>query len=338
MGFATLRANLTGFRIPLNVMISVTNRCPSRCRYCNIPNRKQREMSTDEIIRLFRELKKLGTQRIALWGGEPLVRDDIGHLIEYANKECGFFTSLDTNGYLVPKKINALENLDVLVVSLDGPQEIHDNNREPGSYEKAMEALRVACPRHRVFTITVLTKENIGHIDFILQKAKDMGFSTTFQLPHHSKSLASDKELALLPENDDYRSAIQLLVERKRSGYPIVSSYQYLRYILDWSDYRAYTSPDRKGLTCWAGKLYCNVDTDGTLYPCSGMVGEMPATNYLDAGFKEAFANMGKPECRSCIASCFTEYNFMHAFQPAVILNWLKYTRAMKRRQKSIVS
>ena len=87
IGVATVMAKATGAAIPLNVMISVTNRCPARCSYCNIPNRQQREMATDELISLFDQLKKLGTQRIALWGGEPLIRDDIGYLIDYAKRE-----------------------------------------------------------------------------------------------------------------------------------------------------------------------------------------------------------------------------------------------------------
>jgi MoaA/NifB/PqqE/SkfB family radical SAM enzyme len=327
MGIATLGANLTGASTPLNVMISVTNRCPARCSYCNIPNRQQQEMTTEEIVRLFDELKRLGTQRIALWGGEPLMRDDIGYLIEYAKKQCNFFISIDTNGYLLPKSIGALADVDVVVISFDGPREVHDENREPGSYDKVIEALRVASQSHRVFTITVLTKKNIAHIDFILQQAREMGFSTTFQLPHHTKSLASENEHALLSENEEYRDAIRHLIKRKREGYPIVSSFHYLRYLLKWGDYRSYVSSQRNGPTCWAGKLYCNVDTDGSVYPCSGTIGMIPAKNFLEAGFQEAFAGIGKPDCRSCIASCFTEYNYMHSFQLQVIWNWLMYTR-----------
>lgn len=327
MGFASLNANLTGAKTPLNVMISVTNRCPARCSYCNIPNRQQREMTTEEIIRLFDELKQLGTQRIALWGGEPLIRDDIGYLIDYAKNTCGFFVSIDTNGYLLPQKIAQLSNLDVVVLSFDGPAAVHDENREPGSCEKVLEALRVACKNHNVFTITVLTNRNVGHIDFILEKARELGFSCTFQLPHHTKSLASENEHTFVSDNETYRQAIRQLIKRKREGWPIVSSYQYLQRLLKWEDYSRYVSPERKGLTCWAGSLYCNVDTDGSVYPCSGTVGVVPAKNFLDIGFKGAFAEIGRPECNSCIASCFTEYNFMHSFQLQVIWNWLSYTK-----------
>jgi hypothetical protein len=119
-------------------------------------------------------------------------------------------------------------------------------------------------------------------------------------------------------------------LQRKREGYPIVSSYHYLHHILKWGDYRSYVSSERKGLTCWAGKLYCNVDTDGSVYPCSGTIGMMPALNFLESGFKQAFDRIGEPECRSCIASCFTEYNFIHSFQLTVIWNWIRYTRSRK--------
>ncbi|HEY6872965.1 MAG TPA: radical SAM protein [Geobacteraceae bacterium] len=330
MGLATVRAKATGAAIPLNVMISVTNRCPARCSYCNIPNRRQREMTTDELISLFDQLKSLGTQRIALWGGEPLIRDDIGYLIEYAKSRCNFFVSLDTNGYLVKDRMEEIKNLDVLVISLDGPREVHDKNREPGSYDRVMEALQLTAQKMRVFTITVLTKENIDSIDFILEQAKKYGFATTFQLLHHTKELASDEEDAFLPENAAYREAIRHLIKRKRQGYPIVSTIPYLEYILRWGDYGQPTSAGETGLHCWASRLYCNVDTDGRVYPCSGLVGVVPARNFLEVGFKEAFDFSSKGECRSCIASCFNEYNFMHALNLRVIWNWLRYTKKNK--------
>lgn len=332
IGASTLRANLFGTARPLNVMISVTNRCPARCSYCNIPNRRQREMTTAELIGLFDELRAFGTQRVALWGGEPLVRDDIGELVDYASRRCGFFVSVDTNGYLVPRKLEALRNLDVLVVSFDGPREVHDRNREPGSFDKAVEALRVACRTHRVLTITVLTKENLASIDYVLQEAVRLGFAASFQLPHHSASLASEQERSLQADDERYRDAIRLLLQRKKQGFPIVSSGAYLRHLLRWPDFRVHTSSHPTRLRCRAGQLYCNVDTDGSVYPCSCLVDAMPAKNFLVTGFRQAFAALREVPCKSCIASCFTEYNYIHALHPGVIWNWARYTRKVRPR------
>lgn len=327
MGIHTLRSTVSGTRIPLNVMLSVTNRCPARCAYCGIPQRKQKELTTAEIITLFDELKRLGTQRIGLWGGEPLIRDDIGELISYARKRCGFFVSLDSNGYLIPQKLTDLRDLNVLVLSLDGCEAVHDRNREPGSHAKVIAALEAVQGVLPLMTITVLTKQNLGEIDTVLRLATKYGFAASFQLLHHNETLASESEDDLMPSNEEYREAIRYLLRCKRNGAPIVSSRSYLEYLLRWPDYRQPTSSTGRGITCRAGSLYCNIDTDGSLYPCSVLVGEMPAPNIREGGFAKAFAEMPEACCKACFASCFTEYNLMHSFDLSVIYNWFRYTR-----------
>jgi len=117
MGRGAVMANLFGTRTPLNVMLSVTNRCLSRCAYCKIPTRSQREMTTAEICNLFDQMKAAGTVRVGLWGGEPLVRKDIGRIVDHA-RSLDFYVSLDTNGYLVPQKLPELEGLDHIVVAV----------------------------------------------------------------------------------------------------------------------------------------------------------------------------------------------------------------------------
>ena len=54
-------------------------------------------MTTREVFRLFDEIAAMGTIRIGLWGGEPLIRDDIGDILEYGKKK-GFYITMDTNG------------------------------------------------------------------------------------------------------------------------------------------------------------------------------------------------------------------------------------------------
>ncbi len=331
MGWHTALANISEHTCPLNAMISVTNRCNSRCSYCNIFNRKQRELTTSEMLDLLKQLKKAGTQRIALWGGEPLVREDISQLIDYAKDKCGFFVSMDTNGYLVPNRIESLKKIDVLVISIDGPENIHDKNREPGSFKKVLKAIETAAPLMNVFTITVLTKENLEHIDYILKLAVEYNFSTTFQLLHHSDELASENENNMVPLSEQYRNAIKHLLKRKREGAPIVSSVQYLEYLLKWKDYSITTLTEQTDLKCWAGKLYCNVDTDGSIYPCSVMIGCVKAKNFLDCGFDKAFEYIKNIDCKACTASCFTEYNFIHSLNLSVIYNWFKYTGRKKK-------
>ncbi|HEY5998004.1 MAG TPA: radical SAM protein [bacterium] len=269
------------------------------------------------------EFRRLGGARIALWGGEPLIRDDIGAIIRHC-RTLRLITSLDTNGALVPQKIGDLAGLDVLVVSFDGEERVHDANREPGSFAKVMDAFAAACPVLPVWTITVLTKNNLGSIDFILRTARERGFSTTWQVLHH-QALGSAEAPDLMPSAQEYRDAIELLMARKREGAPVLNSLRYFRYLHDWPDFRqAYLKPTHHGLGCSAGQLYCNVDADGRLYPCSVMVGLMDAKNVLTDGFKAAFDHSAVIPCQSCSAGCYIEYNYLYSLDIAVVLNWLR--------------
>ena len=327
MGWETLRANLFNIKVPLNVMLSVTNRCPSRCSYCNIPSRKQKELTTAEVFRLIDQISEMGCQRLGLWGGEPLIRDDIADIINYAKKK-RLFVTLDSNGYFLSQKMGALKGLEHLILGLDGPKEVHDLNREPGSFQKVMTAIKAAAGEIPTWTITVLTKNNIDSIDFILDKAREYGFLTTFQLLHHNNKLARNQE-ALLPSPESCKRGIKKLIEEKKKGAPIASSFNYLYHILQWDDYKITTYTHQvNNLKCWAGLLYCNVDTDGSVYPCSLLVEKVKSLNFLDVGFKKAFDSLTLDSCKACLASCFTEYNYLYSLDVGTIIEWLK---AMKK-------
>lgn len=327
IGFATLKSNLFGIDTPTNVMISVTNRCNSRCKYCDIPYRKQKEFTTKEITNLLDSVTKLGCQRISLWGGEPLMRKDIGQIIDYAKKR-GLHVNLDTNGYLVHKKINEIKNLDLLVFSIDGPKEVHDKNREKGSYDKAIKGIKVAKKAGlKVWTITTLTKfNNKSSIDHILSLARKYKLLTTFQVMHHNVSLAGNKQ-TMYAVNEKYKDLIRKLISEKKKGAPIVTSLKFLRYLLKWEDYSINCSRKKVRFTkCFAGKLFCNVDTDGTVYPCVNKIGSFKGKNIRDVGFKKAFKYAKDNNCNSCTASGVMEFNFMHSFNIRVILNWLRFS------------
>jgi MoaA/NifB/PqqE/SkfB family radical SAM enzyme len=329
---AALGANILGRRKPVNVMFGVTNRCPSRCTYCQIPERPQADLSTEQIFDLFRQMKKAGTRRLGLWGGEPLMRKDIGQLVDFA-KECGFYVSLDSNGYLLPKKIDQILNLDHLVISLDGRKENHDANRQPGSFDKALAGIKAAAGRVPLWTITVLTRHNLGDIDYIVGLAREHGFLASFQLLHHSELMGRNRE-KLLPEHFEYKAAIEKLIALKKAGAPIVSTIPYLEHVRGWNDYGKPQSTEAAGrLKCRAGELFCNIDVDGRVFPCSLLIDGVEAENFLDVGFEQAFRNLPRPDCKSCNASCYTEYNLLYALRPRSMVQWgMSVLRAWRLR------
>jgi cyclic pyranopterin phosphate synthase len=112
-----------------DLRISVTDRCNFRCTYCMprevfdsgyrfLPH--DAILSFEEIARLARVFVDLGTKKIRLTGGEPLVRRHVHRLVAML-KELPVELTLTTNGSLLAQNAKALKDagLDRVTVSLD---------------------------------------------------------------------------------------------------------------------------------------------------------------------------------------------------------------------------
>jgi cyclic pyranopterin phosphate synthase len=121
---------LDTFGRPLrDLRISVTDRCNFRCVYC-MPKEvygrdhkflERRELLTfEEIARLARVFVALGTRKIRITGGEPLVRRDLERLVALL-AELDVDLTLTTNASLLAAKAQALADagLHRVTVSLD---------------------------------------------------------------------------------------------------------------------------------------------------------------------------------------------------------------------------
>ncbi|WP_372983211.1 radical SAM protein, partial [Marinobacter sediminum] len=68
------------------VRLSVTDRCDFRCVYCMAEEMtflpRQQILSLEELAKVARTFVDLGTEKIRLTGGEPLVRKDILELVK----------------------------------------------------------------------------------------------------------------------------------------------------------------------------------------------------------------------------------------------------------------
>ncbi|MCG2725749.1 MAG: radical SAM protein, partial [Elusimicrobia bacterium] len=95
-------------RIPIAVRMEITNRCPNKCSYCNVWNTKVEEPSKEKIFSIIKQLKKLGTKKISFSGGEPLLRDDIGEIIDYC-KGLGISPEMNSCGVLIEKRISQIK-------------------------------------------------------------------------------------------------------------------------------------------------------------------------------------------------------------------------------------
>lgn len=322
-------AKITGNHKPLTVIFNLTDRCNSSCSYCYAAyyKRKKEEMPLDKIINIINELSRMGCKRISFGGGEPLMRDDIANVIECVKKS-GMDCVINSNGYLVESKIDILKNVDVLCLSLDGDEKSHDMYRGSGSFKKVMNAIECASKNKiTVNTNTVLHKDNLDSIEFVLGVAKRYKLLAEFNLVIdflQTESKTSDYK----SKNSEIKDALRRLISYKKEGHNILFSEKALEYALSWPDYgsESYsgTAPGFKHASCFAGKYFCLVDTNGDVYPCPHLIGKTKPLNAAIVGFREAFTGLDKHDCRACYQVYHNEFNLLFNLDYRVICNQVK--------------
>ena len=111
---------------PFYASFKVTCRCHFGCPFCNVRTDRVPDLSTGDICRILDNLSASPVLMTSFEGGEPLLREDIGELLEYARKKCSFyllFTTSVKNPFDYPMADYA-RLIDFLHVSID---EGHDN-------------------------------------------------------------------------------------------------------------------------------------------------------------------------------------------------------------------
>jgi radical SAM protein with 4Fe4S-binding SPASM domain len=125
----------------------LTERCNLSCKHCYQVERRSDELSMSEIRDVIDEISDMlkawetacgvaVTRSINVTGGEPFLRREIFEILEEI-KEKGFSVYLLTNGTLVSrdraKKLAGL-GIDGVQVSIEGPEDVHNDIRGSGSF------------------------------------------------------------------------------------------------------------------------------------------------------------------------------------------------------------
>jgi len=170
--------------LPMNLTISVSYRCNSRCKTCNVWQRPNDDFTIEEYDKTFASVG-----RAAYWftfsGGEPTLRKDLPEMVESAYRHCRpGIINIPTNGIqdkIIPARIErvlqAAPTSDVIVnLSLDGIGEKHDSVRGvKGNFERAMRTyagLKALKGRYKNFTLgvhTVISNFNVDEFENIYQ-------------------------------------------------------------------------------------------------------------------------------------------------------------------------
>ena len=119
------------------------SRCNCRCVMCDIWRSTSRaELTSADVARWTEEWRALGVQRVVMSGGEALMHSHLWALCDVLRAADIRITILSTGLLLARHAAELVLRCDDVVVSLDGPQAIHDAIRNvPRAYERLAEGV-----------------------------------------------------------------------------------------------------------------------------------------------------------------------------------------------------
>ena len=135
-------------RTPVNANLYLTHYCNLGCSFCCYrPFQKgnNKDLSTEQWLKIIDELSDLRVFQIRIPGGEPFVREDLLKILEHIALRNMRFT-LNTNGTLMSEQdarfIASLNRADEIRLSVDGMEEKHDEIRGAGNWKRTINAIK----------------------------------------------------------------------------------------------------------------------------------------------------------------------------------------------------
>jgi len=275
--------------------LSVTDRCDLRCNYCLPEGFKdfgepKEWLTFDEIERVIRLFGELGTKRIRLTGGEPLVRKNIPELAARLSNLPGIEDlSISSNATRLQKQALPLKQAGIsrINVSLDTLQV--DRFKEitgGGKLEKVINGLLAAKEAgfHPVkINMVVMRGVNDDEVEDMVQFCIDHDFTLRFieAMPMGDTGREANKQYIPLDEIHDRLAKKYTLTKANMNGGGPA------RYV------RVNDTELRIGFITPISQHFCDtcnrvrLSVDGTLYLCLGQNDSYPLRELMRAGITD---------------------------------------------------
>ncbi len=271
--------------LPVNLTVSVTYTCTSRCATCDIWQKKVDDLSVEEYRKIFSSIAGVPVW-VTVSGGDQFVRSDLPQLFALIR---GILRpkiiNLPMNGLLTKQIEKQLPGIVaatrgsklILNLSLDEVGPRHDEIRGArGNWEKAMRALGLARalqkenPHVTVGIHTVISTHNVRRLPEIHRELK------TLEPDSYITEVAEERvELktigkGITPGASEYAVAADYLISemrRRRSRHPmgrLVESFrlEYYRLVKEYLETREQVIP------CYAGWASAQIAPDGYVWGC----------------------------------------------------------------------
>jgi radical SAM protein with 4Fe4S-binding SPASM domain len=279
-----------GRRVPAEVSIEVTHRCPLECQHCynNLPMsdvaaRKQ-ELTLEEHIRLLDELVEAGCFWILYTGGEIFARKDFLDIYTEAKKR-GFIITLFTNGTMITPRIadHLLEYRPFAIeITLYGAtRETYEALTQiPGSFDRCMRGIQLLKERNLPLKLkTVPTTINYHEVQQMKRFAEEeIGVEFKF-------------DTSINPRTDCSQSPLNVRLSPEQAvGLDFldpVRKAEYLRLVeTDLAAGPGTLGPNK--YVCGGGQRGCAIDPVGNMTIC--IISHQESYNIREGSFAEGWS------------------------------------------------
>jgi len=314
VGYRAAYAGIAPPPAPINLTLSITNMCNSRCQSCDIwkiyPAEKSRlaeELRVDEIEAIFRRIGPVYFFNIS--GGEPFLRQDIVEIVRLA---CIHLTPsvvhIPTNA-LSPSRIATLTETILqgmrtwgppgvrltLKPSFDGVGEYHDWVRGiPGNYKKLVTTLELLADLRekydhlRVGIGTVISTMNLDHLPEVIRQSESFRVDTYISEVAEERDEMRNVGTGITPSAEEYGAAIAAFqdttFERLKEAHGLELLTQAMRHLY-YDITREWLAERKQILPCYAGISNAHISPYGDLWPCAILAGGKSMGNLKDVDY-----------------------------------------------------
>jgi MoaA/NifB/PqqE/SkfB family radical SAM enzyme len=262
---------------PFYASFKITHKCGLKCSFCNVWQEKTPDLSKEEVFKVLDNIANSSIIVLSLEGGDPLIRKDLGEILEYAFQK-PFYLFFTTNGHLLDKRPMEEygKNIDYLHISID---EGHDNL----SFFDRLEKFQSYGPE--ICVQIVVTKDTLSALEEKVKRVHEVNARTVVMPACHL-----DGTDDFYPKPEDFRKEIIRL--KKKYLNTITTPTGFLENI-------------NKPNGCSTSSVI--IDSDGGLfYPCR-TVGER-LYNFTEGSFmdflKTKEAQKARIDMNKCKRSC----------------------------------
>lgn len=314
---------------PLIILLDITNRCNSRCSFCDLWKKTNPDMPFDAIKKLIDEFAKMGTKDIIVGGGEPLVRKDCWEIIKYIHSR-EIRVQLVTNAIRVTDEDieNMGKYLDTVGISLDTvDKNSYKEIRCVDTFDTVIKNIKriVEGTKNqpvRVGINCVINKRNYKELLKLYDFVKGIGVDViTFQ---PVSNICAGGEESQKVDFDALETEIKKLIEIrdkqnlgfrefKKGQLKISGAKGYLEGIIPYLKH----TPNKD--SCFAGHISTYISAAGDVFPCYQI--RKPLGNIYNEDFKTIWNSKEyeslrkdfiKRRCEDCWWICHNGRNILY--------------------------